>query len=81
MIVLVQRRRLARPSRRARLNLGQYSTGETYGALYPKASANAATIDKILDALIKDGTTAKLADKYLAQAWGADPTKITYFKP
>ena len=61
--------------------VGQYSTGETYGALYPKGSANAATIDKILDALIKDGTTAKLATKYLAEAWGADPTKITYFKP
>jgi polar amino acid transport system substrate-binding protein len=61
--------------------VGQYSTGETYGALYPKGSANAATIDKILDALIKDGTTAQLSAKYLAAAWGTDPTKVPYFKP
>ncbi len=61
--------------------VGQYSTGETYGALYPKGSANAAIIDKILDALIKDGTTAQLSAKYLAAAWGADPTKVPYFKP
>ncbi|HWT98656.1 MAG TPA: ABC transporter substrate-binding protein [Terriglobales bacterium] len=61
--------------------VGQYSTGETYGALYPKGSANGATIDKILDALIKDGTTAQLSAKYLAAAWGTDPTKVPYFKP
>ena len=61
--------------------VGQYSTGETYGALYPKGSANAATIDKIIDALIKDGTLQQLSAKYLAAAWGADPTKIPYFKP
>jgi len=61
--------------------VGQYSTGETYGALYPKGSANGAAIDKIIDSLIKDGTLQKLATKYLAEAWGADPTKIPYFKP
>jgi polar amino acid transport system substrate-binding protein len=61
--------------------VGQYSTGETYGALYPKGSANGATIDKIIDAMSKDGTLEKLSTKYLAQAWGADPTKIPYFKP
>ncbi|MET1026109.1 MAG: ABC transporter substrate-binding protein [Dongiaceae bacterium] len=61
--------------------VGQYSTGETYGALYPKGSANKATIDKIIQALIDDGTLKKLATKYLAEAWGADPTKIPYFKP
>jgi polar amino acid transport system substrate-binding protein len=60
--------------------VGQYSTGETYGALYPKGSANAATIDKIIQSLKDDGTLAKLAEKYLAQAWGADPTKIPYYK-
>jgi polar amino acid transport system substrate-binding protein len=60
---------------------GQYSTGETYGAIYPKGSANKATIDKIIQALIDDGTLKALAAKYLAQAWGADPTKIPYFKP
>ncbi|MER2606013.1 MAG: ABC transporter substrate-binding protein [Siculibacillus sp.] len=61
--------------------VGQYSTGEQYGALFPKNSANAATLDKVLQALIADGTTKKLAAKYLAATWGADPTKIPYFKP
>ena len=61
--------------------VGQYSTGETYGALYPKDSTNAANFDKIIQALIDDGTLAQLAQKYLAAAWGADPTKIPYFPP
>ncbi len=60
---------------------GQYSTGETYGALYPKASPNKETFDKIIQSLIDDGTLKALAVKYLAQAWGADPTAIPYFKP
>jgi polar amino acid transport system substrate-binding protein len=60
--------------------VGQYSTGETYGALYPKGSANNAAFDKIIQALIDDGTLKALAAKYLAAAWGADPTKIPYFK-
>lgn len=61
--------------------VGQYKTGEQYGALFPKNSANAATIDKVIAALIADGTTKKLAAKYLAATWGADPNKIPYFKP
>lgn len=61
--------------------VGQYSTGETYGALYPKGSPNGATIDKIIQSLIDDGTLEQLSAKYLAAAWGADPTKIPYFKP
>ena len=61
--------------------VGQYSTGETYGALYPKGSPNEATFDKIIQSLIDDGTLDQLAQKYLAAAWGADPTKIPYFQP
>jgi len=61
--------------------VGQYATGETYGALYPKGSPNAATIDKIIAALRDDGTLDKLATKYLAAAWGDDPTRVPYFKP
>ncbi len=60
---------------------GQYHTGEVYGALYPKGSANEATLDKIIKALEDDGTLAQLSAKYLAAAWGADPTKIPYFEP
>ena len=59
---------------------GQYKTGETYGALYPKGWANAATLDMIIKALIDDGTLKKLSAKYLAAAWGSDPAKVPYFK-
>ena len=61
--------------------VGQYSTGEVYGAIYPKGSANGGTIDKIIMALEKDGTLKKLDVKYLASVWGKDPTTIPYFKP
>ena len=60
---------------------GQYKTGETYGAIYPKGSPNDATFDKIIQAMKDDGTLDKLATKYLAEAWGADPTKVPYFQP
>jgi len=60
---------------------GQYHTGEVYGAIYPKGSPNAATFDKIIEQMKKDGTLKKLESKYLAAAWGADPTKIRYLKP
>jgi len=61
--------------------VGQYATGETYGALYPKGSKNAATIDKIIQALIDDGTLKMLSAKYLTPAWGADPLTVIYFNP
>ena len=51
------------------------------GRSIPKDSPNAANFDKIIQALIDDGTLAQLAQKYLAAAWGADPTKIPYFQP
>jgi polar amino acid transport system substrate-binding protein len=61
--------------------VGQYSTGESYGAVYPKGGANNAAWDKIIQSMIDDGTLNKLASKYLAAVWGADPTKIPYWKP
>ncbi len=61
--------------------VGQYDTGESYGAIYPKGNANNATIDKILQAMIDDGTIKKLGAKYLASAWGKDPASIPYIKP
>jgi polar amino acid transport system substrate-binding protein len=60
---------------------GQYKTGESYGAIYPKGSANNATLDKIIQSIIDDGTVSKLADKYLAAVWGKDPAKVPYFNP
>lgn len=54
----------------------QYQTGEKYGALYPKGSSNRATLDKIIQSLISDGTIGKLS----AQYFGADPSKIPVLK-
>lgn len=59
--------------------VGQYKTGETYGAIYPKGNANNATLDKIIQSMIDDGTVAKLGAKYLAAAWGKDPASVPYF--
>jgi polar amino acid transport system substrate-binding protein len=61
--------------------IGQYATGETYGAIYPKGNANNAAIDKILSEMIADGTVQKLGAKYLAAAWGKDPSAIPFLKP
>lgn len=61
--------------------VGQYSTGETYGAIYPKGSPNNAKLDEVIQSLIDDGTLKKLSATYLAEAWGADPTAIPYFQP
>jgi polar amino acid transport system substrate-binding protein len=61
--------------------VGQYKTGESYGAIYPKGSPNNATLDRVIQSLLDDGTVKKLAGTYLADAWGADPTAIPYFEP
>lgn len=61
--------------------VGQYKTGEAYGAIYQKGNANNATIDKIMQSIIDDGTIAKLGAKYLAAGWGKDPATIPYFNP
>ncbi len=61
--------------------VGQYKSGETYGAIYPKGNPNNATIDSIMQSLIDDGTIGKLGAKYLAAAWGKDPASIPYLTP
>jgi polar amino acid transport system substrate-binding protein len=61
--------------------IGQYKTGETYGAIYPKGNPNNATLDKIIQSMVDDGTIAKLGAKYLAAAWGKDPATVPYFNP
>jgi polar amino acid transport system substrate-binding protein len=60
--------------------VGQYKTGEAYGAIFEKGSPNGATFDKIIQAMIDDGTIKKLTDKYLAAAWGKDPASVPFFK-
>jgi len=59
----------------------QYSTGESYGAIFPKGSVNEAAINKIIQSLQDDGTLQALSTQYLAKSWGADPTKIPYLTP
>ncbi len=61
--------------------VGQYKTGESYGAIYQKGNANNATVDKIIQSMIDDGTMAKLGAKYLAAVWGKDPATVPYFNP
>jgi polar amino acid transport system substrate-binding protein len=59
--------------------MGQYKTGESYGALYPKGNPNNATIDKIIQSILDDGTIKKLGAKYLAAAWGKDPADVPFW--
>ncbi|MFG2794320.1 ABC transporter substrate-binding protein [Streptomyces sp. NPDC048419] len=59
--------------------VGQYRTGEHYGALYPKGSPNEASMDRIIRQMIEDGTLAKFSAIYLGQAYGRDPAGIPYF--
>ena len=58
--------------------VGQYKTGESYGAIYPKGNANNPTLDKIIQSMIDDGTVKKLGATYLAAAWGKDPATVPY---
>ncbi len=60
--------------------VGQYKTGEAYGAIYEKGSANAGTIDKIIQAMIDDGTMKKLGAKYLAAGLGQGSRDNSLFR-
>jgi polar amino acid transport system substrate-binding protein len=56
--------------------VGQYETGEKYGAIYPKGSANKSELDKGFQTLIDDGTTDQLSKDYLGPAFGGDPSSV-----
>ncbi len=60
--------------------IGQYKTGEQYGAIYPKGSPNEAAISKIIKTMEQDGSLKKLSQAYLAKAFGGDPSSVPYFK-
>ncbi|MEU8525913.1 MULTISPECIES: ABC transporter substrate-binding protein [Streptomyces] len=66
----------ARESKGKLAVIGQYATGESYGALYPKGSKNAAAINGAIEQMRKDGTLNTLATTYLAEAFGGDPAAI-----
>jgi polar amino acid transport system substrate-binding protein len=55
---------------------GQYKTGEKYGAIYPKGSANEAALNKGIKKMLSDGTTDKLSKDYLGPAFGGDPSSV-----
>lgn len=56
--------------------VGQYKTGEKYGAIYPKGSANEDAFDKVITTMLSDGTTDKLSKDYLGPAFGGDPSSV-----
>jgi polar amino acid transport system substrate-binding protein len=55
---------------------GQYVTGEKYGAIYPKGSANATGFDQGIATMLKDGTLDNLSKTYLGPAFGGDPKSV-----
>lgn len=55
--------------------VGQYKTGESYGALYPKGAANNAAFDQAIQAMIDEKVFNDLAATYL----NADPSTVPFF--
>jgi polar amino acid transport system substrate-binding protein len=55
--------------------VGQYKTGESYGALYPKNSKNGPEFDKAITDLINTKVLNKLASTYLS----GDPASVPFF--
>lgn len=55
---------------------GQYKTGEKYGAIYPKGSANEKQLDKGISTLLSDGALKTLSKDYLGPAFGGDPSSV-----
>lgn len=56
--------------------VGQFKTGEKYGAIYPKQSANKTELDKGIKTLMDDGTLKGLSGTYLGPAFGGDPATV-----
>jgi polar amino acid transport system substrate-binding protein len=55
---------------------GQYSTGEKYGAIFPKGSANETALNQGIQTMIGDGTLTQLSKDYLGPAFGGDPSAV-----
>jgi polar amino acid transport system substrate-binding protein len=60
--------------------VGQYDTGEKYGAIYPQGSANEDGLNKGIQTLISDGTLDNLSKTYLGPAFGGDPNNVPVWK-
>jgi len=56
--------------------VGQFKTGEEYGAIFPKGSDRKAVLDPVIQGLIDDGTVNALIAKYL----GGDPSTVPFIE-
>jgi polar amino acid transport system substrate-binding protein len=56
--------------------VGQYNTGEKYGAIYPKGSANEDALNQGIQTMIDDKTLDTLSSDYLGPAFGGDPSAV-----
>jgi len=56
--------------------VGQYESGESYAAIYPKDSANGDTISEAIEAMREDGTLDKLSATWLGPELGGDPAAV-----
>jgi polar amino acid transport system substrate-binding protein len=56
--------------------VGQYSTGEKYGAIYPQGSANEDAFNQGIQTMLDDGTLDGLSKDYLGPAFGGDPSSV-----
>jgi polar amino acid transport system substrate-binding protein len=56
--------------------VGQYSTGEKYGAIYPKGSANEDALNQGIATMLSDGTLDDLSKQWLGPAFGGDPSSV-----
>lgn len=60
--------------------VGQFKSGEAYGAILPKGSANKCPVDNIIKALKADGTLEALNTQWLVPIFKGDPTKVPFIK-
>jgi polar amino acid transport system substrate-binding protein len=58
--------------------VAQFRTGEVYGALLPKNSANTALVNTAIKTLTDNGTIAALNTKWLVPAFKGDPAQVPY---
>ncbi len=60
--------------------VGQFRTGEVYGALLPKGTKNLATVNTLIDRFRSSGLIDRLSDQYLKpaqpQGLGGDPNAV-----
>ena len=56
--------------------VGQYESGESYAAIYPKDSANGDTISEAIEAMREDGTLDELSATWLGPELGGDPAAV-----